>query len=190
MPLHAPTLRTDRLVLRPFANADADNLFTLCSNEYVMRYWDASPWSERAEAEQFITACGRIAEKGSGARLAIDRASDKRFIGWCGVTRWKPEYRSAAMGYCLDEHAWGRGYATEAGLALLQWAFDALGLNRVQAEVDTRNAASARVLEKLGFLREGTLREDCIVDGVVSDSWVYGLIKGQWNPTAEPDPAE
>ena len=72
------------------------------------------------------------------------------------------------------------GHATEAARALLQWAVATLDLNRVQAETDTRNRASARVLEKLGFVREGTLREDCIVDGDVSDSWVYGLLRRDW----------
>ena len=84
--------------------------------------------------------------------------------------------------------AWGHGYATEAGCAVLQWAFDTLDLNRVQAETDTRNAASARVLEKLGFVREGTVREDCIVDGEVSDSWVYGLLRRQWHPNSMTGP--
>jgi RimJ/RimL family protein N-acetyltransferase len=69
---------------------------------------------------------------------------------------------------------------------LLQWAFDALDLNRVQAETDTRNVASARVLEKLGFVREGTLREDRVVNGEVSDSWVFGLIKREWRPASGP----
>jgi RimJ/RimL family protein N-acetyltransferase len=59
-----------------------------------------------------------------------------------------------------------------------------LALNRVQAETDTRNVVSARVLEKLGFLREGTLREDCIVVGEVSDSWVFGLIRRDWQSLA------
>ncbi len=72
---------------------------------------------------------------------------------------------------------------------LLRWAFDTLDLNRVQAETDTRNVASARVLEKLGFVREGTLREDCVVNGEVSDSWVYGLIRREWRPSSEPVPA-
>jgi len=72
---------------------------------------------------------------------------------------------------------------------LLRWAFATLDLNRVQAETDTRNAASARVLEKLGFVREGTLREDCVVNGEVSDSWVYGLIRREWPPSSEPVPA-
>ncbi len=91
-------------------------------------------------------------------------------------------YRSASLGYCFAEAAWGHGYATEAAHALLRWAFDTLDLNRVQAETDTRNVASARVLEKLGFVREGTLREDCVVNGEVSDSWVYGLIRREWQP--------
>jgi RimJ/RimL family protein N-acetyltransferase len=74
------------------------------------------------------------------------------------------------MGYCFDDRVWGHGYATEAARSLLQWAFNTLDVNPVQAETDTRNTASARVLEKLGFVREGKLREDCIVNGEVSDS--------------------
>lgn len=182
MVLPTPTLRTARLRLRPFTGADADDLFALHSSAHVLRYWDSPPWTERARAERFIAACERMAEEGSGARLAIDLAVDGAFIGWCSLTRWNPDYRSAAMGYCLTDWAWGHGYATEAGRALLQWAFDTLDLNRVQAETDTRNTASAHVLEKLGFVREGTLREDCVVNGEVSDSWVYGLIRREWRP--------
>jgi len=185
MRLPTPTLHTARLCLRPFTGADADALFALHSSAYVLRYWDAPPWSEPERAKRFIAACRQIEEEGSGARLAIERASDGAFIGWCGVTRWNPDYRSASLGYCLNQAAWGHGYATEAASVLLQWAFDTLDLNRVQAETDTRNAASARVLEKLNFRREGTLREDCVVNGEVSDSWVYGLIRRQWRPLSQ-----
>ena len=180
MSLRTPTLHTARLRLRPFTSADADALFALHSSASVLRYWDAPPWSERARAVQFIAACRRMADEGTGARLAMDRVSDETFLGWCSLTRWNPDHRSASLGYCLDEAAWGRGYATEAARALLQWAFDTLDVNRVQAETDTRNVASARVLEKLGFVREGTLREDCVVNGDVSDSWVYGLLRREW----------
>jgi [ribosomal protein S5]-alanine N-acetyltransferase len=184
MALPSPTLHTGRLRLRPFAGTDADALFALQSNAHVLRYWDAPPWTEHARAERFIDACQRMSDEGSGARLAIDRLSDMSFVGWCSVTRWNQDFRSAALTYCLDDAAWGHGYATEAAGALLQWAFDTLDLNRVQAEVDTRNAASARVLERLGFVREGTLREDCVVNGEVSDSWVYGLIRREWQPSS------
>ena len=183
MSLPTPTLLTARLRLRPFRAADADALYALHSNAHVLRYWDSPPWSEPARAERFLTACRQMAEEGSGARLAIDLFGDASFIGWCGLTRWNPGFRSASLGYCLGDAAWGHGYATEAARAVLQWAFDTLDLNRVQAEADTRNAASARVLEKLGFVREGTLREDCVVNGDVSDSWVYGLLRREWQPT-------
>jgi [ribosomal protein S5]-alanine N-acetyltransferase len=189
MSLPAPTLQTARLRLRPFDDSDANVLLALHSNAYVLRYWDAPPWSERTRAEQFLTACREIAEAGTGTRLAVDRVSDEAFIGWCGLTRWNSDYRSASMGYCFDDAAWGHGYATEAARALLLWAFDTLEINRVQAETDTRNAASARVLEKLGFVREGTLREDCVVNGEVSDSWVYGLLRRDWEPSLESVPA-
>lgn len=182
MSLSAPTLHTARLRLRPFSDSDADGLFAMHSNARVLRYWDAPPWSERLRAELFITACRQIAETGTGTRLAVDCVADGAFIGWCSLTRWNVEFRSASMGFCFDDSRWGLGYATEAARALLQWAFNTLEVNRVQAETDTRNAASARVLEKLGFAREGTLREDCVVNGEVSDSWVYGLIRRDWQP--------
>ncbi len=181
--LPSPTLHTPRLRLRPFDDADADGLFALHSKAHVLRYWDAPPWSDRERAERFITACRQMAEEGTGARLAVDRASDGAFIGWCSLSRWNPDHRSASLGYCFDEAAWGRGCATEAAHSLLRWAFDELDLNRVQAETDTRNLASARVLEKLGFVREGTLREDCVVNGEVSDSWLYGLLRRDRRPS-------
>ena len=182
MPLPTPTLHTSRLRLRTFSAADTDVLFAMHSSPRVLRYWDAPPWRERGLADRFIEACRQIEAEGTGARLAIERASDHGFVGWCSLVKWNPDYRSARLGYCLDDAAWGQGFATEAAGALLQWAFHTLDLNRVQAETDTRNTASARVLEKLGFVREGTLREDCIVDGEVSDSWVYGLLRREWRP--------
>lgn len=180
MPLPTPTLKTERLRLRPFADTDAEPLFALQSDAYVLRYWDSPPWTERVRAEQFIARSHEMAEEGSGARLVIE--SDSTFVGWCTLNSWNPEFRSASLGYCLARAGWGRGFATEAAGALLGWAFDTLDLNRVQAEADTRNPASGRVLEKLGFRLEGTLREDCIVDGDVSDSWVFGLLRREWQP--------
>ncbi|MDR7383678.1 GNAT family N-acetyltransferase [Promicromonospora iranensis] len=182
MTLPTPELHTSRLRLRPFAGADADHLVALHTSAEVMRYWDSPRWTDPSRAERFLAVCERLAEEGSGARVAIDRVEDGAFVGWCALMEWNPDFRSASLGYCLDRSAWGHGYATEAAHALLGWAFDTLDLNRVQAETDTRNIGSARVLEKLGFVREGTLREDCIVDGDVSDSWVFGLLRRDWRP--------
>jgi RimJ/RimL family protein N-acetyltransferase len=182
MSVPAPTLSTDRLRLRPFAATDADALWSLHSNPRVLRFWDSPPWTDRARAERFLAVSREMADEGTGVRLAIDRLADEEFVGWITLSRWNPTYRSASLGYCFHEAAWGHGYATEAARAVLRWAFDTFDLNRVQAETDTRNLASARVLDKLGFVREGTLREDCVVDGEVSDSWVFGLLRREWRP--------
>lgn len=190
MALATPTLRTARLRLRPFADADAAALFALHSSAHVLRYWDSPPWPGPERAQHFIAACAQMAADGTGVRLAVERLTDGAFIGWCGLSRWNAEFRSAAIGYCYDDSVWGQGYATEAARAVLLWAFDALDLNRVQAETDTRNAASARVLAKLGFVREGTLREDCVVRGEVSDSWVFGLLRREWAAAQRAAPAD
>lgn len=180
MLLPTPVLHTARLRLRPFVQDDAGALFALQCNPRVLRYWDAPPWTDRDRAEAFLAACLQMREDGSGARSAIETLADNAFIGWCSMFRWNPVYRSLGIGYCFDEPAWGHGYATEAVRGMLQWAFGALDLNRVEAELDSRNAASARVLEKLGFEREGLRREDCVVSGEVSDSWIYGLLHRDW----------
>ena len=180
MPLPTPTLRTARLVLRPFSEADSEAIYALQSNARVLRYWDSPPWTDPARAQAFIATCRQMEQDGSGARLAIETVQPHAFVGWCAMFGWNAVYRSLGIGYCLDEPSWGKGYATEAVRAMLQWAYDSLDLNRVEAELDTRNAASARVLEKLGFEREGLRREDCVVDGEVSDSWIYGLLRRDW----------
>jgi [ribosomal protein S5]-alanine N-acetyltransferase len=178
--LSTPVLQTARLRLRPFASSDADAIYALQSNARVLRYCDSPPCTERSRAEAFLAGCRKMEEEGSGARFAIETHNDKAFVGWCSAFRWNPDYRSLGIGYCFDEPVWGRGYATEAVRAMLQWAYTTLDLNRVEAELDTRNAASAKVLQKLGFLREGLRREDCIVSGEVSDSWIYGLLRREW----------
>lgn len=180
MSLTLPVLETDRLRLRPFTSADGDDLFALHSDAYALRYWDSPPWTERSRADLFVTRSRELAADGTCVRLVIRQRSDDGFVGWITLNDWNPDFRSAALGYCLARAAWGQGYATEAARALLTWAYDRLDLNRVKAEADTRNDASARVLTKLGFVLEGTQREDCVVDGVVSDTWVFGLLRREW----------
>lgn len=178
--LQTPTLTTARLVLRPFTEADRDGVFRLHASAEVMRYWDSAPWSDPARVDRFLGRCRALAEEGSGIRAALERRDDSAFLGWIGLQHWDHDNRSANLGYMLTEDSWHQGYASEAGQALLAWAFDAMDLNRVSAQADTRILASARVLEKLGFTLEGTLRENVIVNGKASDDWTFGLLRREW----------
>ena len=183
MPLLAPTLTTARLVLRPFRDADRRHVFELHSHARVMRYWDSPPWSDETQADRFLSRCRALSDNEAGARVAVERRDTGRFIGWIGLQHWDHDNRSANLGYVFAEYAWGQGYATEAGRALLEWGFDVMDLNRVSAQTDTRNEASARVLTKLGFTLEGILRENVIVDGEVSDDATYSLLRREWTST-------
>ncbi|HEV3426497.1 MAG TPA: GNAT family protein, partial [Paraburkholderia sp.] len=85
--------------------------------------------------------------------------------------------RRAEIGFCLQRRQWGKGYMSEAAAAVVEHAFEAVKLNRIEADIDPRNTASARVLERLGFVREGLLRERWIVGDEVTDSALYGLLR-------------
>lgn len=177
-----PTLRTSRALLRPFTPDDTDAIFALLSNPHLLRYWNEPTWSERAQAERFTAMCNEIEEEDIRVHLAIERVADGAFIGWCFLEDWDPRHRRAAVGLCLDEKVWGQGFASEVTATLVQWAFDTLNLNRIETDTDPRNIAAARALEKLGFVREGLLREDCIVNDEVCDSLMYGLLRREWKP--------
>ena len=101
-------------------------------------------------------------------------------IGTCSLFNVSKQCRRAEIGYGIAPAYWRQGYMFEAVSALLAFAFDTLAMNRLEADIDPRNTASARSLEKLGFQREGLLPERWIVDGEVSDSALYGLLARAW----------
>ncbi len=177
MAIEVPVLSTARLRLRPFTYADKDAIFAIFSSPKVLQFWDSPAWTDPLQAEQFIQQSIHIGKSQSAFRLAVDHLQSDSLIGQCALFDWSRDFRSIRLGYCFSEASWGNGFATEVVAALLPWAFDTLDVNRVQAETDTRNDASGRVLLKNGFVLEGTLREDCIVNGEVSDSHVYGLLR-------------
>ena len=174
------TLQTARLSLRPMAEADTDAVFAMRSDPVVQRYGSHPPWTDRQAAVDYIARNAAALAAGTGAQFAIERREDGVVVGTCCLYALNLQCRSAEIGYVLLPSQWGRGYATEANTALLDWGFGQLDLNRVEADIDPRNVASARALERLGFVREGYLRERWIVDGEVSDSAIYGLLASDW----------
>ena len=176
----ATVLHTTRLLLRPLREEDAEALFNMHSDATVMRYWSSAPWTDLAQARQRIAADAAGHAAGEHLALGIVRRDDGRLIGRCTLFDLWPSCRRAQVGYILDAPAWGQGFAAEAVGALLRHGFDALDLNRVEADIDPRNTASARLLQRLGFAREGLLRERWIVDGEVSDSEIYGLLRREF----------
>jgi ribosomal-protein-alanine N-acetyltransferase len=178
------TLQTARLDLRPLMLADAQALFALKADAVVMRYGSTPLWSEPAAADDYIRRDLDGMSAGKHVQLAIIRREDAALLGLCSFHLLDAQCRRAELGYSLAVSAWGRGYANEAVTTLLDWGFEHLELNRVEADVDPRNAPSVRALERLGFVREGHLRERWIVGGEKCDSLIYGLLADQWRSRA------
>lgn len=181
-----PTLETARLVLRPFTPADAEPLFPLAANPAVTRFtlWEAHRTVEDTRVFVNEYARSRYAE-GVPEPIAICFKDDAaRPVGAVGVFWASQANRAMELGYWIGEPFWGRGLVAEACAAVLDHAFRTFAPVRVQARVIAGNDASARVLTKLGFVSEGTLRASLVRRGAVEDVAVYSRLKREWEDPA------
>ena len=153
-----PVLRTARLLLRPFAPGDAAVLTAAISDERVARQTLSVPHPYPAgAAEAFIACCAEEWGAGKAVIWAITRREEGTVIGAIAIRVVRAHHRGE-VGYWLAVPAWGQGIMTEAVGTVVAYGFDTLALHRLEAQIFPDNTASARVLEKSGFMREGTLR--------------------------------
>jgi len=176
-----PVLTTARLRLRPFTHDDAAALFRVFSDAEVVRFWSTGAWTELAQADQMIEEAMQAYREGGLSRYAIALAGTDELIGICNLRGFFAQNRRCELGYALGSAHWGRGYAYEALDALLGHAFTSLDMNRIEADIDPRNTASARLLERLGFRYEGTMPERWFVHGEFADTAFYGLLRRYWD---------
>ena len=173
-------ITTDRLVLRRFRLDDAATLAAYRSVPEVARYqsW-TSPYS--LDKARYAVQTMVAADPGQPGwfQYAVELADEKRLIGDVGVNL-ADNLMQAEIGYTLAPHQQGHGYATEAVRAVLDRLFRVQGLHRVSAECDARNVASARLLERVGFTREGLRRQHTWIKHEWTDDLLYGLLAGEW----------
>ncbi len=174
------TIATERLVLRLLTPEDAPAMFTIFSDPEVMRYGAGSPWTMMEQAHEYLVKGEENLASGTALRVGIEVQATGMLVGQAALWGFSEQNRRCDIGYSLAREHWGKGYAGEAVRALLGYGFEQLGLNRVEADIDPRNAASARVLERLGFAREGFMPERWIVGGEVCDTVFYGLLRRHW----------
>lgn len=180
-----PELAGARLRLRALEPRDADALFALYSDTDVMRYWSTPPWRDRAQSMEHIERMQRERQQAECYPWAAT-LDDDVLIGTCSLFAISRTHARAEIGYALRPQCWGLGLAQEMlGLALAH-AFDAIGLNRIEADIDPENTASCRLVERLGFTREGLLRERWRVNDGVQDTALYALLAREWRSSASP----
>jgi len=171
-----PVIETERLLLRPYTEDDIPELVPLVGAREVaaVTLRIAHPYTEQ-HAKDFIAKT----RTDNGIRVAIILASTGRMCGGVGL---KPEtaHQRAELGYWIGVPYWGSGYATEAAKAMVQYGFETLSLHRIAATHAKQNAASGRILMKLGMRHEGCLRQHiCKWDEFV-DLECYGILRQEW----------
>ncbi len=172
-------LRTERLTLRPLVVGDLDDHFRMFADPEVVRYLYDSPMDRGEAAAQLERRLHfQLPAEGEWLNLAVE--ADGVFVGETGVSLTSRVHDQCEVGYVFDPRYQGRGYATEATARMIDVAFDKLGAHRVTAQLDARNDASARVLERLGLRREALLRENEFVKGEWTDEIVYAVLADEW----------
>ena len=176
-------LETERLTLRPFVEDDFEAMHAMRSSPEVARYLyqgPTSPEETRDRLTRMIANSEWVNEDDWFSAAAVERAT--------GITvgdlafHWVSERdKTAEIGFVFDPRHQGKGFATEASRALLDWAFGSAGMHRVIGQLDARNAASARVLEKLGMRLEAHLVENEWVKGEWQSGLVYALLDREWS---------
>lgn len=173
------TVSTERLVLRPFESTDAEVIEALAGDADVARTTNLPYPYPAGGAVPWIEAGHEAAAHGQRYPLAIVRRLDGQLVG-CMTLLVAPEHRRGELAYWIGRPYWGQGYATEAGARIVAYAFGELQLNRVTAQAMRRNRASTRVMEKLGMVHEGTLRQEIYHCGAFEDVDVYGLLRADY----------
>ena len=180
---HLPTLPGEKVRLVALYERDIPALFNVFSDPEVMRYWLTPPMQDQREAAEYL---GQIQE-GFRTKTLFQWGVNLEgaIIGTCTLFQLDVNHRRGEIGYALARPYWRKGLARDALTALLEFAFNNLDLHRIEADVDPRNENSIRLLERLGFRREGCQRERYIVGEEIQDALLLGLLRPEWRrPTS------
>lgn len=167
-------LQTERLILRPVVVEDAEAMHHFFSDEQAMRWWSSGPHQTLEETRAYV---GENARQDIRLTWAITEDGGEA-LGWVALI---PQREGVTeIGYNLRRACWGKGYGREAVARIIDHAFGEMGYRRICADTDPDNAASNALLEKLGFRREGYLREEWKTHIGVRDSIIWGLLRREW----------
>lgn len=172
-------IETERLVLRQLTIEDKEFILKHFSDDEVCKYFDQEPFSKMEEAEELIHWYARP-DKDPCRRWGIVEKEDNVLIGTCGYHKWDKKNMRVEIGYDLYKDYWGKGYMFEALKELIEYCFEKLKVNRIEALTHLQNDRSINILSRYGFKREGILREYVYCRGKFDDQLSFSLLKKEW----------
>jgi len=171
-----PTLHTPRLTVRPVDAADLQDLMAVNGDDAVTRFLPYSTWTCVEDGWSWLQRVNALEDAGTGRQLVLALKDGGPVIGTLLLFKLDAPSARAEVGYVLGRSHWGRGLMAEALQAAIDTAFTTAGLRRLEAEVNPDNTASSTVLQRLGFAREGRLRQRWTAKGHTYDTHLYGLL--------------
>ena len=175
--LYNPSLETERLILRKLRISDDRDIFEYAKVPEVSRYVTREPHKSIEDARAFINWNLERYNKGEIGEWAIELKETGRVIGSIGFVELDKVNFCGTVGYALSKEYWGKGIMTEAVKRIIRFAFEEMGLNRVEAVHIPENEASGRVMQKAGMLYEGLLRQRMFAKGRFWDLKQYAILK-------------
>jgi len=177
---YMPRLETERLVLRKLEMRDAQDIFNYSQDPLVAKHvlWD--PHTSVGESRGYIRYMLRKYRAGDPSSWGIEEKASGKIIGTIGYMWYQRENNSVEVGYSLARSHWNKGYMTEALRAVIDYSFRNLHLHRVEAQHETDNAASGKVMEKCGMKKEGTLRGRLYNKGKYVDVHIYSILREEY----------
>ncbi len=176
-----PTLETPRLKLRRLMTRDANDVFEYASDPDVARFVTWEHHRSVADALHFVRMILNTYSRGEPSPWGIVYKEDQKLIGTGGFHWWQVESARAELGYAISARYWNKGIMTEALGAMMEFGFEKMLLNRIEARCYIKNMASERVLLKGGMKYEGIMRESLYVKGEFQDLKLYSILKSEWN---------
>jgi len=175
-------IRTDRLIIRPWRPGDLDRYHSIRGHPEVARFLYDEPLTLAEAADKLGRLRSEITEAGSWMNLAVEVTATGEVVGDVGLCWRSDDHRHAEIGYAFHPDHRGRGYATEAAAAMVDLAFTGLGAHRVAGHLDSRNRASAALLERLGMRLRAHLVENEWVKDEWTDEGIYAVLAREWSP--------
>lgn len=175
-------LESDRLLLRQLNSNDIDDVFAIRSNPNLMKYIPRPLLQTKNEALDLINLMNQKIIDNQAINWAIIEKNSQKFVGFLGHYRIQWENYRSEIGYMVLEEFKGNGYTTEAVKLICEYGFKHMQMHSLEGVIDPENIASARVLEKNGFVKEGHYLENEYFDGKFWDSTVYSLLKRNFTP--------
>jgi RimJ/RimL family protein N-acetyltransferase len=178
------TIESGRVLIRGIEEADMADLLVMNQDDEVLRFLPYPKWLTLDDGMAWLARVRKLEAAGTAVQLVMVDKASARVFGACVLFKYDEGSSRAELGFAMVREFWGRGLMREALTVLISHAFEVRGVRRLEAEANPLNVASCRLLERLGFVSEGLMRQRYRVKGAIYDTRVFGLLSGEWKAPA------